>query len=1078
MSHHHFKKNHLSLIVAAMLMIGGSAYAYEDHCNVLREIRNITEDYQIEPTNQEAVHQLIYQSRCVLAPSEGFVAVGVPVKDVDSGYSAIRWGFLSSKGQMAIHPQFNEVRSFSQNLAAAKKDDLWGYIDTAGHWAIEPQFLQANDFNADGLAVVQRKGRFHLINRTGVEISPAPWGEDAYVQQVDASSPLPVVVRALPTRIPIKLHQPRLPDPSVKIVARIGKSSRWIASKTITADSPDDSSALTDRNVYGGDSSSAAAALTAATAAAAAAAAAADAATPFYVSPDQSEGQSQRFGILNADGSWHIPPSFYRIDQGDGDITTRIIIATKADGSYDLIDRQGNALGRSYREVNRLDENFLAGISYSDTDNRYRYELMDSTGKVISKVNSDEIGQWTYHHAALVQNGRKTTSIYTERLQKKITLPKSVAQGMPGEDGFYYFFNASEKVVAIATPQGSLLTGPKIESRLEILPKVSRDNRWITFYDKKLAQHLWDDEQAVWVPIKNKEAWKISEFFPSSNSQLSDKRAQPVAYVERQSVIQTLLDQSNPDDCCCGDEDSHKMTHYGVLWSDGTVLNPIDGAPIQFLGMRQGEELTKENTLWKVSTKEGIEIVDGNAKPLTTQRFGQIGPWKFGMSIAGNATGQSVVSADGSVITLPDVFDLEPIGPHLLRFRQEGHDSAPWFLFDVKAQKTIQGVSFQAIDTFNEKYSRAPAANAAGQWGVIDLSGQWVVPPSFGRPHSRGDDWLVMYRSEVETDDDGYFKYVNVPTSLIRWDGTALMNSSATIDVEALEICNQECFMGYTKEKGFDQQVPRAVVFDKNGNVLVDENNNGVTVEDAHWRVEAPVQSGFITAQGQWAFAPVTNALLTPYRQGQSLKLSTKGGEVIDAQGKTVLEIPSANSIQWSQLQDGYMITSNNQPSRSSVTQFFDHKGRELLKTDKPATPFANGLTSFSEERAPTWFDAKGKEVANVKFDFLGQSSNNLAAACEGGLCGFVDAQFQYKIPAKYDAVTAFNHGMAVAIEGNDNLFIQTDGKVIARMVSSCDQEERLIYNDKNELIWPQKAPECSSEPSAEDTEASEASVE
>lgn len=86
------------------------------------------------------------------------------------------WGYVDLTGHMVIEPQFREVSGFSNDIAAAKKDDLFGYIDKKGHWVIEPRFTRATDFNAAGTALVVIDNRLALIDRKGAVIQTLPFG--------------------------------------------------------------------------------------------------------------------------------------------------------------------------------------------------------------------------------------------------------------------------------------------------------------------------------------------------------------------------------------------------------------------------------------------------------------------------------------------------------------------------------------------------------------------------------------------------------------------------------------------------------------------------------------------------------------------------------------------------------------------------------------------------------------------------------------------------------------------------------------------------------------------------------------
>jgi hypothetical protein len=51
-----------------------------------------------------------------------------------------KYGYINTKGEVVINPQFEAACSFSDGAAAVLKDGKWGYIDTSGNFIISPQF--------------------------------------------------------------------------------------------------------------------------------------------------------------------------------------------------------------------------------------------------------------------------------------------------------------------------------------------------------------------------------------------------------------------------------------------------------------------------------------------------------------------------------------------------------------------------------------------------------------------------------------------------------------------------------------------------------------------------------------------------------------------------------------------------------------------------------------------------------------------------------------------------------------------------------------------------------------------------
>ncbi|MFA4985246.1 MAG: WG repeat-containing protein [Candidatus Brocadiia bacterium] len=83
-------------------------------------------------------------------------------------------GFFDLKGEIAISPWFNEVRSFAGGLASVQNDNhLWGFIDKSGAYIIQPKFTETGDFS-EGLAAVlvgdKQNGLWTFVDRKGNQI--------------------------------------------------------------------------------------------------------------------------------------------------------------------------------------------------------------------------------------------------------------------------------------------------------------------------------------------------------------------------------------------------------------------------------------------------------------------------------------------------------------------------------------------------------------------------------------------------------------------------------------------------------------------------------------------------------------------------------------------------------------------------------------------------------------------------------------------------------------------------------------------------------------------------------------------
>jgi hypothetical protein len=77
-----------------------------------------------------------------------------------------KFGFVDMNCEWSISPEYEDVRIFSQGLAAVRKNGKWGYIDKTGKTVIEFTFDTALPFY-DGVAIVEVGKLYGLIGRNG-----------------------------------------------------------------------------------------------------------------------------------------------------------------------------------------------------------------------------------------------------------------------------------------------------------------------------------------------------------------------------------------------------------------------------------------------------------------------------------------------------------------------------------------------------------------------------------------------------------------------------------------------------------------------------------------------------------------------------------------------------------------------------------------------------------------------------------------------------------------------------------------------------------------------------------------------
>jgi hypothetical protein len=62
-----------------------------------------------------------------------------------------KWGVVSRDGKVVVQPQYDDMRQYSDGMAAINVKGLWGFIDTTGSVIIPPKYASVTDFS-EGLA--------------------------------------------------------------------------------------------------------------------------------------------------------------------------------------------------------------------------------------------------------------------------------------------------------------------------------------------------------------------------------------------------------------------------------------------------------------------------------------------------------------------------------------------------------------------------------------------------------------------------------------------------------------------------------------------------------------------------------------------------------------------------------------------------------------------------------------------------------------------------------------------------------------------------------------------------------------
>lgn len=77
-----------------------------------------------------------------------------------------KFGFINSKGEIIIKPQFDDAEHFSNGLAPVKINNKWGFINETGEIVIEPKFNSIG-WVSDGMIPIRIDEKMGVINKVG-----------------------------------------------------------------------------------------------------------------------------------------------------------------------------------------------------------------------------------------------------------------------------------------------------------------------------------------------------------------------------------------------------------------------------------------------------------------------------------------------------------------------------------------------------------------------------------------------------------------------------------------------------------------------------------------------------------------------------------------------------------------------------------------------------------------------------------------------------------------------------------------------------------------------------------------------
>ncbi|WMD19911.1 WG repeat-containing protein [Achromobacter seleniivolatilans] len=875
---------------------------------------------------------------------------------------------------------------------ASLRRHAWGFLDQNGRLAIRPIFESVRNFH-HGLAAVQWKGKWGYIDKKG-RMAVAPRFDEAQ-DYVEAG--LAVVVQ----------------DGQPLLIDRLGKPVGEPLDASIQSLTLNDGLPARATVQYKAEYRSA-------TGERRFAVAGVTLFQPYTQGLIIATNADGKYGVLDRDWKWLIEPTYedIQVERKGG-----LAVAQGRDGAV-LISHQGAVIGadQQYDNINPIGRVFWSARLARDG-----FAVLDAAGALVVKMSGQEARSSELFNDTIVYATDKTRMALVPGQAAPITLGRSLRPSQ-NDEGFIMFSDGETPNAGLLTPTGVWLHGDTAPAWLANSGQmeVRQGKLWIMKPEGGLLNVVDTDGRALLKP-ETVEAAQTMQLNPLP----LNVPGGPLA----------VLAQGH---CQCGPSGAALLLADGSLVSDAswTELTPLEEGADQGQyndaesNASRPDPLKPDQLRFAAETPDGMQLLDARGKPMDLPLQQHIGKFHYGYAQIYAKGVSRMIDRNGKTYDLPDVFEAQVVAPGVVRFLKAAAEDEPWGLYDFVAGKQLAAPAFRGISDFHD--GQAVATLGPDREGVIDLQGNWIVPPKHYAVQGINDKlWKVLQAGKQE---DDYSR----PAAVFNDKGRAL-----TAFLPRLQVAEDS-----------DGSIKAGT--DTNRWIISPDGNDALDMQDARYvrmgdwmQIDRPPRQGYLNSQGKWQIeASVANGSLFQGVPARALSTDGTVTRVIDAQGKAVATLP-AGSWSWglgsNTLQKHYSVRGK------TMTDYTDLTGKTRLTV-------AGFASAYSEGRAVVELSSNSMRAADDKgaligpaFDALGTMSNGLAPASVGRDYGYVDRNGKFAIAAEFKAVTPFLNQRAVASSTEDSRIITPDGTRLAYVELVCGI--RTLYGASGQRLWPVNMP-------------------
>jgi hypothetical protein len=739
----------------------------------------------------------------------------------------------------------------------------------------------------------------------------------------------------------------------------------------------------------------------------------------------QGDESVERYGVIDLSGKWLIKPQFKSLKEFYSGVAIAQLALEKSipdtsesRGAWTLIDKQGRQLTKTlYQDITRIkNRGFVATASKSELK-----DIFSPQGRLLLSTGCAEI--------------ESLDSYASDQLKHSM-----VIQGcdqtwvLPGQGGVVKSAIKNKAEVS-SNDQYVLLVEPSGSGQDTKL-------RRFEFYNTA-GKLVFSSDSAAMSGVQGFGPEDVLKLMPTAPP---NAPALPMAFIIKDYKTIGLITPdfkhvSNPD------------WEYESNFSYRQNRHDSD--------TQEGPLPMKTDALWGAVDAYGAWVIEPKFRRLSV--FSQ----RTAKAYAFDSDRQLIVTAEGQTQAVPEnTGDFSQTGPYTLQGSHFSDRQAVYINMKTGVVKTLD-MPPESVNAAMHNGLMAIEKNR--QWGLMNEQGQWVLPAQFtSRIEPVLHDKKLIGWTSAQS-----FQSTHGSGKLYGWlspEGQQLVKPLYT-GIKFIE--NAGVLQIDQEGDGFGLMTVK-------GQVLIEPTYKEVnSLGDGWFSLEPSELRGLVNAQGEWAFAPVSQFYFSDSRGELPFAKTQRHGEKwlmsIDGQSSTKAS-PAALSTErpqwwWNEVKNQY--------KDNQTTVFYGFDFKERLRTPHHVSEFdkfSEGVITVKPQKTTRManvglIDTTGKVLGMYPFQGIRPMREGMAvfahdpkaarrgAALQEGetKLGYINRQGKPSIAPQFDMANDFSQGRAVVVFKGNFGIIDNQGKLLAHSAWQCGKKP-VVFDGHQKVMWPLEA--------------------